>query len=180
MLRSPWLGVLAILVAGVVGYTLSDGGASGAGTPRRIESVTATIRPTRDSGTPWDFGRGAPDPRVTVSQGETVLATCEAKDTLTPTCAVNATIDAAKGPVRVAIVDVDASDSDDIGELVLDPNVLVTTGSGALQAVAVKQTGGAAPTHPGAWQRFRPLWIALAVGIAVALALARYRRRAGA
>jgi hypothetical protein len=171
VLRSPWLGVLAVLVAGVIGYVMSDSHASGS---RRIESVTVTIRPTRDTGAGWDFGGGAPDPKITVMQGETALATCEAKDTLTPMCAVNATIDSDKGPVRVAVVDVDSSDSDAIGELVLDLGQPTTTGSGALQAVTAKLSGSAGGS---AWQRFRPLWIALAVGCAIAFGLARYRRR---
>jgi hypothetical protein len=175
VLRSPWLGVLAVLVAGVIGYLMSDGGRGGGGT-RRIESVTVTIRPTRDTGAGWDFGGGAPDPKITVLQGETMLATCELKDTLTPTCVVGATIDGAKGLVRVAVVDVDSSDSDAIGELVLDLAQPTTTGTGALQAVTAKVAGGEA-SSTSAWRRFRPLWLALAVGIAVAFGLARYRRR---
>lgn len=174
-MRSPWLGVLAVLVAGVIGYVMSDGGHAGGGS-RRIESVALTIRPTRDTGAGWDFGGGAPDPKVTVLQGETTLATCELKDTLAPTCVVGATIDGAKGPVRVTVVDVDSSDSDAIGELVLDLGQPTTTGTGALQAVAAKMSGGGA-NSTSAWRRFRPLWIALAAGIAVAFGLARYRRR---
>lgn len=171
MLRSPWLGVLAILVAGVIGYVLSDGGRRGT---RRLESVTVTIRPTRDTGAAWDFGGGAPDPKVTVLQGDTVLASCEAKDTLTPACAVDVTVAADKGPVRVAVVDVDTSDSDDIGELVLDLGAPSTTGPGAIVAVAVKTSGGGAAS---AWQRFRPFWLALAIGLAIATGLAMHRRR---
>jgi hypothetical protein len=171
VLRSPWLGVLVVLVAGVIGYVMSDGHGGGA---RRIESVTVTIRPTRDTGAGWDFGGGAPDPKVTVLQGEVALATCEAKDTLTPTCAVNMAIEADKGPVRVTVVDVDSSDSDAIGELVLDLGQPTTTGSGALQSVAAKLSGGAGSS---AWQRFRPLWIALAAGFAIAIGLAMHRRR---
>ena len=169
MLRSPWLGVLAITVAGIIGYVMSDGHAVGT---RRLESVTATIRATRDTGAGWDFGGGAPDPKIVVTQGDATLATCEAKDTLTPTCAVHAVLDGS--PVRVSVVDVDTSDSDAIGELVLDLREPTTTGSGALQAVAVHQRGSGGG---GAWQRFRPLWIALAVGIAIAAALRAHRRR---
>ena len=166
MLRSPWLGVLAVAIAGVVGYVLSDGHAGA----RSIASVTVTIRPTRDTGAGWDFGGGAPDPKITVMQGERVLARCEAKDQLKATCAVNAPLDS--GPVRVLVVDADQSDDDEIGELVLDLGTPTTTGQGALQAVDVTLTGGA-----GAWQKFRPLWISLAIGLGIAIALALYRRR---
>lgn len=166
MLRSPWLGVLAVAVAGIVGYALSDGHAGA----RTLASVMVTIRPARDTGAGWDFGGGAPDPRITVMQGERVLATCEAKDQLKPTCAVNAALD--RGPVRVVVVDVDQSDDDEIGELVLDLSATTTTGQGAVQAVDVAMSGGA-----GAWQKFRALWIALAIGFAIAVALALYRRR---
>ncbi|MDQ3338140.1 MAG: hypothetical protein M4D80_23490 [Myxococcota bacterium] len=166
MLRSPWLGVLALVVAGVIGYALSDGGA---GAPR-LESVTVTIRPTRDNGAAWDFGGGLPDPKITVQQGDTALATCEAKDQLKPTCAVHATLE--QGTLRVVVVDVDQSDDDVVGELAIAPAATTTAGSGALQAVDLVTTGGG-----GAWARFRALWIALAIGLAIAVALALYRRR---
>jgi len=168
VLRSPWLGILAIVVAGVVGYALSDGHAG----PRTIASVTVKIRPTRDTGAGWDFGGGLPDPKVTVVQGDSVLASCEAKDKLELVCVVNAQIDRAKGGVRVVVVDIDSSDDDAVGELVLDLESATTTGAGAVQAVDVATSGGG-----GAWQRFRALWIALAVGLAIAVALAGYRNR---
>ena len=168
MLRSPWLGVLAVLVAGIVGYVLSDNHAS----DRTLESVTVTIRPTRDTGAAWDFGGGMPDPKITVAQGETTLAACEVKDSLKPTCAVNKAIDPAAGAVRVIVVDADSSDDDTVGEIVLDLGETTTTGAGAVQAVDIVASGGG-----GAWQRFRALWIALAIGIAIAVALALSRRR---
>ena len=65
MLRSPWLGVLAVAVAGIVGYALSDGHAGA----RTLASVTVTIRPARDTGAGWDFGGGAPDPRWGLEAG---------------------------------------------------------------------------------------------------------------
>ena len=166
MLRSPWLGVLAIVVAGVIGFALSDEGAGA----RTLASVTVTIRPTRETGAGWDFGGGMPDPKVTVMQADRVLATCEAKDQLKPTCVVNATL----GPeaTRVIVVDVDQSDDDMIGELVLATGEPTTHGTGAVQAVDVVTSGGG-----GAWQRLRALWIALGIGTAIAFALALYRRR---
>jgi hypothetical protein len=129
-----------------------------------IEDVRVTIRPTRDAGTPWDFGGGLPDPKVRVEAGGKVLATCpEVKDTLVTTCHVGAS---AEGKVRVIVVDVDSKDDDVIGEVVL--------GDDATGALTVQATthGGAGP-----WQRFRALWIALAIGAVVAGALAMYRRR---
>lgn len=166
MLRSPWLGLLAVVVAGVIGFVLSDGGAGA----RTLASVTVTIRPTRDTGAGWDFGGGLPDPKVTVLQADRVLATCEAKDEVKPTCLVNARL----GPeaVRVLVVDIDQSDDDAIGELVLALDDPTTHGAGALQAVDVATSGGG-----DAWQRFRALWIALGIGLAIAVALAVYRRR---
>jgi hypothetical protein len=166
VLRSPWLGLLVVVVAGVAGYALSDGGSG----ERTLQSVTVSIRPTRDTGAAWDFGGGLPDPRVTVLQGDAALATCEAKDQLTPVCVVNKVL--ATGPVRVTVVDVDQSDDDVIGELELDLDA-TTTGAGALQSADVTTRGGG-----GAWVRFRALWIALAIGFAIAGALAVYRRRA--
>jgi len=170
VLRSPWLGALAILIAGVIGYVLADGQD---GSESTLASVTVTIRPTRDTGAAWDFGGGMPDPKTTVMQGETVLASCETKDTLKPTCAVAKTIDRGQGPVRVVVVDADASDDDLIGELVIDLGVVTTTGTGAVQAVDVAATASGA----GAWERLRALWIALAIGVSIAIALALYRRR---
>ena len=166
MLRSPWLGVLALVVAGVIGYALSDGDGGG----RTLASVTVSIRPTRDSGAGWDFGGGLPDPKVTVLQGETVLATCEAKDQIKPRCAVGKPLGA--GKLRVVVVDVDQSDDDTIGDLELDLAEPTTTGTGAVQTVEVATTG-----DDSAWARFRALWIALAIGLAIAVALAVYRRR---
>ena len=166
MLRSPWLGVLAIAIAGVVGYMLSDGHSG----ERTLASVTVTIRPTRDTGAGWDFGGGLPDPKITVMQGDQVLARCEVKDQLKPTCAVNAPL--ATGAVRVIVVDADQSDDDQVGELALDLAEPTTTGQGAVHSVDVATTGGG-----GAWQKFRALWIALAIGLAIAGALAVYRKR---
>ncbi len=166
MLRSPWLGVLVLVVAGVLGYALSEGD----GGPRTLGSVTVTIRPTRDTGAGWDFGGGLPDPKITVLQGDTVLATCELKDQLKAPCAVGKPLD--PGAVRVAVVDVDQSDSDLVGELELDLSAATTTGTGAVQAVDVAITGG-----DGAWTRLRALWIALAIGLSIAVALALYRRQ---
>ena len=166
MLRSPWLGVLALVVAGVIGYALSDGDSG----QRTLASVTVSIRPTRDSGAAWDFGGGMPDPRVTVLQGDAALATCESKDQVKPVCVVGKPLEA--GRVRVVVVDVDQSDDDAIGELEIDLDAM-TTGTGAVQSVDVVTSGGG-----GAWQRFRALWIALAIGLAIAVALALYRRRA--
>lgn len=165
MLRSPWLGVLVLVVAGVIGYALSDAGDG----QRTLASVTVSIRPTRDTGPAWDFGGGLPDPRVTVLQGDAALATCETKDQLKPVCVVGKPLGA--GAVRVVVVDVDQSDDDVIGELELDL-AATTTGGGAVQSVDVVTTGGG-----GAWTRFRALWIALAAGLAIAVALALYRRR---
>lgn len=157
MLRSPWLGLLAVLVAGIVGYALSDGEVE-----RVVDEVTVTIRPTRDNGAAWDFGGGLPDPRVRVEGPSGVLATCEAKDVVKLACKVGAR---AEG-VRVVVVDVDSSDDDVIGELALG-----APPTGALQLDAAMRGGG------GAWQRLQALWIALAVGFAIAGALAVYRRR---
>jgi hypothetical protein len=168
VLRSPWLGVFAIVVAGVVGYALSDGDAG----PQTIASVKVKIRPTRDTGAGWDFGGGLPDPKLSVVQGDRVLAKCEAKDKLELPCVVDAPIDRGKGAVRVVVVDADSSDDDVVGELVLDLDSATTTGPGAVQTVDIVTSGGG-----GAWKRFRALWIALAFGLAIATALAVYRRR---
>ena len=164
MLRSPWLGPLAIAIAGVIGYVLSDGNA-----PSRLASISIAIKPVRDTGAKWDFGGNLPDPRVRVEHGAgQVLATCEAKDVLELTCNVDAEISEA---VRAIVVDVDSSDDDPIGEatIALDGTTTIT---GALQSVSPALAGGG-----GAWQRFRALWIALAIGAAVAGALSLYRRR---
>lgn len=174
MLRSPWLGMLAIAVAGIVGYALSDTGTP-ASTTRTLDAVTVTIRPTRDTGAGWDFGGGLPDPKITVQQGDRVLATCEAKDQLETTCRVGAPIDRTQGPVRVVVVDVDSSDDDAVGELALALDEPTTHGDGAIQSVAIVAHGGAQAASP--WQRFRALWIALAIGLATAVALALHRRR---
>ncbi len=171
MLRSPWLGVLAIVVAGVVGYALADG--NGAGASTTIESVTITIRSTRDNGAAWDFGGGLPDPKITVDQAGAVLAECAAKDQLKVTCRIDRHVDRANGPIRVMVIDTDSSDNDTVGELQLDLDQATTAGTDALQSVDVASTGGAT----GPWLRFRALWIALAIGVAIAVALACYRRR---
>ena len=163
MLRSPWLGPLAIAIAGVVGYVLSDGNAEA-----ELESVTITIKDTRENGAKWDFGGGLPDPRVRVERASVLLATCEAKDQLKVTCNVGATI---TEPARVVVVDVDSSDDDPIGEASIALDGASTT-TGALHAVEVALVGGGGP-----WRRFRALWIALAIGVAVAGALSVYRRR---
>lgn len=167
MLRSPWLGPLAFAVAGVIGYALSEGPSA-----RTVDAVTVTIRPTRENGAGWDFGGGLPDPKITVGQGDHVLATCEAKDQLKVTCAVRAPLDRTRGALKITVVDVDSSDDDLVGELVADPDAPVTTGTGAVQAIELRTRGGDDP-----WRRFRPLWIALAIGLALAAALARYRQR---
>ena len=159
MLRSPWLGLLAIAVAGITGYALSDASR----VERVLEDVTVTIRPTRDTGGAWDFGGGLPDPQIRVEHDGNVLATCEAKDVLRVTCPVRARIDK---PVRVSVIDVDNTDHDLIGEQALD-----APSTGAL-VVAHRLSGGG-----NAWERFRALWIALAIGLAIAGALAMYRRR---
>src|SRR5436190_1297856 len=80
---TPWLGGLAIVIAGIAGYVLSD-----ASPGETLEAVVVEIRPQRDSGAGWDFGGGMPDPRVRVEQAGKVLATCEAKDVVKLTCAV--------------------------------------------------------------------------------------------
>jgi hypothetical protein len=157
-MRSPWLGVLVISIAGVVGYMVSD-----AKPEETLDAVAVDIRPTRDTGAGWDFGGGMPDPRVRVEQAGTVLATCEAKDVVKLTCAVGKAVDRAK--VRVIVVDIDSSDDDPIGDAKLDES------SGALTTHAIL-SGGA-----GAWTRFRALWIALAIGIVIATGLAILRRR---
>lgn len=164
MLRSPWLGVLAVALAGIAGYILSDP----APPARVLDEVTVTLRATRDTGAGWDFGGGLPDPRVTVERAGVVLATCEGRDVLALACKVGKRVD---GPVRVTVIDVDSSDHDVMGTLELaDAHA---TGGGAVQAVDARFSGGG----DGAWQRFRPLWIALAIGLAIAGALAQYRRR---
>ncbi len=166
MLRSPWLGVLAIVVAGIVGFALS--GNTG---PLTLDAVTVKVRPTRDSGAPWDFGGGLPDPKVSVDQAGRGLAACpEVKDKLEVTCHVGAPIDDDRS-VRVMVVDADTSEDDMIGEIAVDPAV-GHVAAGPLE-VDLVTSGGAS----NAWQRFRALWIALAVGLAVAGALAWYRRR---
>ena len=159
MLRSPWLGLLAILVAGIVGYALSDASR----VARVLDDVTVTIRPTRDAGGAWDFGGGMPDPKITIEHDGKVLASCEAKDQLRVTCKVRARIDK---PVRVNVIDIDNTDHDLIGEQALD-----APSTGAL-VVEYRTSGGG-----NAWERFRALWIALAIGCAIAGALAMYRRR---
>ena len=158
VLRSPWLGLLAIAVAGVVGYALSDTGQAA----RVIDGITVTIRATRDNGAAWDFGGGLPDPKIRVEHAGTVLATCEHENTLKATCKVGKRAD---GPVRVIVDDIDTSDHDRIGELQLGAPT-----SGALQVEATTASAGA-------WERLRALWIALAIGLALAGALAVYRRR---
>jgi hypothetical protein len=160
VLRSPWLGVLAIVIAGIVGYALSDRIPS-----ETLEDVTVEIRATRDNGAGWDFGGGLPDPRVRVEQSGQVLATCEAKDTLKLACPVGKPI--TRRSVRVIVVDVDSSDDDPIGD------VEIGGVSGALSTRASVSSGGP-------WTRFRPLWIALAIALAFAAALAVHRRRQAA
>lgn len=158
MLRSPWLGVLAIVIAGIAGYAASEGSLE-----ERLDAVVVEIRPTRDTGAGWDFGGGLPDPRIRIEQAGSVVATCEAMDTLKTSCAVGKVVDRAK--VRVIVLDVDSSDDDPIGDVKLGE------ASGALSTQAIA-SGGAGPLV-----RFRALWIALAIGIGVAGALAIYRRR---
>ncbi|HLL24892.1 MAG TPA: hypothetical protein VK427_22315, partial [Kofleriaceae bacterium] len=169
VLRSPWLGPLVIAITGLVGFVLSPGHASAP----TLDRVTVSIRATRDSGAGWDFGGGQPDPRITVAQGTTLLATCEAKDQRQATCEVGARIERDKGAVRVSVVDVDTTDHDTVGDLVIDLGQVTTPGGGALERVDVVMRD----TDNGAWARMRPLWIALAIGVVVALVLLVYRRR---
>ena len=164
MLRSPWLGLLAVAIAGIAGYVLSNPEPAS----RVLEAVTVELRATRDSGAGWDFGGGLPDPRVEVERAGRTLATCEGKDVLAVTCNVGVAVD---GPVRVTVIDVDSSDHDAMGTLDVAGDRV--TGNGAVRAVDPRFSTAAA----GAWQRFRPLWIALAIGLAIAAALAVYRRR---
>jgi hypothetical protein len=166
VLRSPWLGPLAITIAGIVGYVLSDGGDGGS----TLDQVTVTIKETRESGAKWDFGGGMPDPRILVEQAGKPLATCESKDQLKATCRVGAAIDRSV-VVNVTVVDVDSSDDDPIGTAGVNLDGGTST-TGSVLAVDAQTSGGG-----GAWQRFRPLWIALGIGLAIAIVLARYRRR---
>jgi hypothetical protein len=167
VLRSPWLGPLAITIAGVLGFMLSDDHAGEV----VIEDVTVTIRETRETGARWDFGGGLPDPRIRVEQAGLLIAQCPAvKDRLTATCAVNARVNRSRGEFRVSVVDADASDDDAVGEAVLDLGHAVA-GTGSLVSVETRTHGGETP-----WERFRALWIALAIGIAIAGGLAVYRR----
>ncbi|MBA3820602.1 MAG: hypothetical protein H0X17_17050 [Deltaproteobacteria bacterium] len=173
-LRSPWLGPLIIAACGVIGFVMS-----GSEAPRVLEEVRVTVRATRDNGSPWDFGRGLPDPEIRVVQGDRTLASCpEVKDRLQATCATSVRIVAGAGPLRVLVADGDSGEDDAIGELVLalDGSARSTiTGAGALQTVEAVTRGGEAPGL-----RYRPLWITLGLGVALALALALYRRRLAA
>ncbi|MDQ3369942.1 MAG: hypothetical protein M3680_31370 [Myxococcota bacterium] len=173
-LRSPWLGPLIIAACGVIGFVVS-----GSEEPRVLEEVRVTVRPTRDNGSPWDFGRGLPDPAIRIVQGGRTLASCpEVKDQLHVTCAVMVRLVAGDAPLRVIVVDGDSGEDDAIGELVLalDGSARSTiTGAGALQVVEAVTRGGAPPGV-----RYRPLWITLGIGVVLALALALYRRRLAA
>src|SRR5205085_12460554 len=96
-------------------------------------------------------------------EGGKMLGTCEASDVVRLTWAAGRPID--RAGVRVIVGDGDSSDDDPIGDVKLGE------AAGALSTHAITTSGAAA------WLRFRPLWIALAIGFALAAALAVYRRR---
>lgn len=164
-LGSPWLGVAAIAVAGAIGLALVDADAA----PRTLDAVTVTVLDKRDSGSPWDFGGGLPDPVVRVEHGGRVLATCpEAKDRLEVRCPVGAQVGG--GAVRVIVDDKDSADDDRIGEVEVATTAARVRGPGALAAVVLETRGGGG-------RSLLPLWIALVLGAAIALGLRLASRR---
>lgn len=167
-LGSPWLGVAAIAVAGAIGFARVDDAAA----RLTLDAVTVTVRATRDSGSPWDFGGGLPDPAVRVEQAGRVLARCaEVKDRVEVRCPVGVRVGG--GTIRVIVVDKDTADDDPIGELdVTLPAAAPVRGPGALVSVEVATHGG-----QGRFARLAPLWLGLAIGVAVALALRLLARR---
>jgi len=171
-LGSPWVGGAVIAVAGAIGLAFVDERAA----ELTLDEVSVTVRAKRDSGSPWDFGGGLPDPVVRVEQAGRVLASCpEARDRLEVRCPVNARLARDAGAVRVIVVDKDSADDDVIGELalVLPARGRATQpGPGALASVDVATRDGGRRLA-----RLVPLWIGLGAGVLIALGLFVVRRR---